>query len=436
MKTKPQKIGLLAATSLVVGNMIGAGIFVLPATLASYGSISVLGWIFSAAGALVLAKIFSNFSKILVNQSGGPYVYSKAGFGDFIGFLVAWGYWISVWITNAAIAIAIVSALSFFIPSLKENPIYAVSLGLAFIWCFTWINSRGVRASGKVQIITTVLKIIPLVFIIIGGLFLFKMNNFPDFNLTGENDFITLSAAATLTLFAFLGIESASIPAGNIENPEVNVPRATMLGTIIATLIYILGTIVLFGILPTSIFQNSPAPFAEAGKLIGGDWTGYMVAGGAAIAAIGALNGWILIAGQIPMASAKDKLFPRVFKKENSTGVPVIGLIIGSILSSIVMMMNYTDGLVEQFEFMILLSTLTVLVPYAFTSAAYALVVLDKKLNTKKIFQTMLLSALGFAFAIWAIYGSGSDTVLYGFLLLLLGVPFYVLMKWNKTKDI
>ena len=121
MKTKSQKIGLLTTTSLVVGNMIGVGIFVLPAVLSSYGSISLLGWIFTATGALILAKIFSNFSRIIVSKSGGPYVYSKAGFGDFIGFLVAWGYWIACWVGNGAIAIAIIGAASFFIPELAKD---------------------------------------------------------------------------------------------------------------------------------------------------------------------------------------------------------------------------------------------------------------------------------------------------------------------------
>ena len=129
MKTKSQKIGLLTTTSLVVGNMIGVGIFVLPAVLSSYGSISLLGWVFTATGALILAKIFSNFSRIIVNKSGGPYIYSKAGFGDFIGFLVAWGYWIACWVGNGAIAIAIIGAASFFIPELTTNSILSVSLG-------------------------------------------------------------------------------------------------------------------------------------------------------------------------------------------------------------------------------------------------------------------------------------------------------------------
>ncbi|MFT5673945.1 MAG: APA family basic amino acid/polyamine antiporter, partial [Polaribacter sp.] len=342
MGVNQKKIGLITTTSLVVGNMIGAGIFLLPASLAEFGSISLIGWFFTATGAIILAKIFSNLSKIIVNKSGGPYIYSKEGFGDFIGFLVAWGYWISCWISNAAIAIAIIGAFSFFFPILSTNSILAVALGLSMIWFFTWINSKGVQTSGKIQVVTTVLKLLPLIFIILIGAFFFSLNNFPSFNLTGESNFATFPVVAALTLYAFLGIESASIPAENIKNPEKNIPKATMLGAIITTCIYIFGTIVLFGILPTEILQNSAAPFAEAGKIIGGKYAGYFVAAGAAISGIGALNGWILIVAQIPMAAAKDKMFPRIFKKENKNGAPILGLIIGSLLSSIVMLMNFT----------------------------------------------------------------------------------------------
>jgi len=433
MSKAPQKIGLLVSTALVVGNMIGSGIFVLPAALASYGSISLLGWIFTAMGALILAKIFSNFSKIVVGKNGGPYAYARAGFGDFIGFLVAWGYWISIWVTNGAIAIAIVSALSFFFPELQTTPLYSISLGLAFIWFFTWINSLGIKESGNIQLLTTLLKLLPLLFVIVVGAFYFDSANFPSFNETDQSTFTSLSAVATLTLFAFLGLESATIPATHVENPEKTIPKATLMGTLITTCIYILGTVVLFGVLPMEVFINSPAPFAEAAKILGGDFAGYLVAAGVAIAAIGALNGWILIMGQVPMASAKDHLFPKLFKKENKKGVPVIGLIIGSLLSSWVMLMNYTEGLVKQFEFMVLLTTLCCLIPYLFTAASYVLVRLERKLGLAKRIKTILLGTLGFAYALWAIYGSGSDTVFYGFLLLLLGVPFYVFMKtYNK----
>ncbi len=435
MKGKTQKIGLLTATSLVVGNMIGVGIFVLPAVLSNYGSISILGWLLTAAGALVLAKIFSNFSKIIVSKSGGPYVYSKAGFGDFIGFLVAWGYWIACWVSNGAIAIAVIGAASFFVPELATNSTLSVSLGLGLIWIFTWINSRGIKESGRIQLITTIIKILPLLFIIVFGLFFFKIDNFPAFNLTGESNFSTLSAVATLTLYAFLGIECATIPAGDIINPEKTVPRATMLGAIITTVLYILATIVLFGILPLDTLQKSPAPFAEAAKVMGGDYGGYFVAIGVIISGIGVLNGWILITGQISMATAKDDLFPDFFKKENKKGAPVNGFVIGGVLSSIVMLMNYSEGLVDQFEFIVQLTVIATLLPYLFTAASYALIIIEKKIHTKSWVKTFVLSALGFTYSLWAIYGSGPDTVFYGFLLLIIGIPVYIYMKWIKNKE-
>ncbi len=434
MQNKTQKVGLITATSLVVGNMIGAGIYVLPATLAGYGSVTLVGWVLTALGALVLAKIFGNFSKIIVNKSGGPYTYTREGFGDFIGFLVAWGYWICLWVGNAAIVIAIIGALSFFFPVLETNKLLSVGVGLAFIWFFSWINSRGVKESGRIQVITTVIKLLPLVLIILVGAFMFDINNFPDFNLTGESNLTTIPLVATLTLYAFLGLECATIPAENIKNPEKIVPKATMYGTMISTVIYILSTVVLFGMLPVDVLQNSPAPFAEASKLIGGEFAGYFVAAGAAVSAIGALNGWILVSGQIPMATARDKLFPRIFKKENSKGAPAVAIVIGSLLTSAVMLMNFSESLVDQFEIIVLLTTFTALVPYLFTSASYALVIIEHRFHLPGRGKSVILAGLGISYSLWAIFGSGQATVFYGTLLLLLGIPFYILMKWNKKR--
>ncbi|MDT0553952.1 amino acid permease [Urechidicola vernalis] len=434
MSDNGKKIGLITSTSLVVGNMIGAGIFLLPATLAKYGSISLMGWLFTAAGALILAKIFSGFSTIIVNKSGGPYTYSKAGFGDFIGFLVAWGYWISIWVSNAGLAIAIIGGLSVFFPVLNDSPFLSVSVALGFIWFFTWINSKGVKESGRIQVITTVLKLLPLVFIIIVGAFFFSLDNFPNFNLTGNGHFETFPVVAALTLYAFLGVESATIPAENVRNPEKNVPRATMIGTIITTLVYILGTVVLFGLIPVDKLSNSAAPFAEAGEIIGGEYGSYFVAFGAIISAVGCLNGWTLLVGQLPMAAAKDNMFPRLFKKQNKNGVPILGLIIGSLLTSGILLLGMSDGLVEQFSFVVNLTVLTALIPYLFVSAAYVIVLIEKNKYPNSFLKTFLLGLLGFAYAIWAIFGSGSDVVFYGLILLLLSIPFYLLMKWNKSK--
>lgn len=435
MSEKTQKIGLITTTSLVVGNMIGVGIFVIPAALAKYGSISLLGWVFTAAGSLVLAKIFSNFSKIIVNKSGGPYAYSRAGFGDFIGFLVAWGYWICIWLGNGAIAIGVVGALSFLFPVLETNSVYQLVTGLGIIWIFTWINSRGIKESGKVQVVTTALKLIPLAFVIIVGLFFFKLDNFPAFNLTSDSNFVTFPAVAVITLYAFLGLECASIPAADVKNPEVTVPKATMIGTILTTVVYILSTVVLFGILPNDMLQGSPKPFADAAKLIAGDVGGYFVAVGVVISGLGVMNGWVLMVAQIPLATAKDELFPKIFKKENKKGAPIFGLIIGSALTSMMLLISYGGGLVDQFEFIVEMSVFAALIPFLLTAAAYVIVLIEKKLHHNNWVKTFVLGSLGFAYSLWTIWGSGSDTTFYGFMLLLTGIPFYLLMKWHKRNE-
>jgi len=424
-----EKIGLFSATSLIVGNIIGAGIFVIPASLGKFGSISILGWIFTAFGSLILAKIFSNFSKMISGHNGGPYLYTKVVLGDFLGFLVAWGYWISCWVNNAAIAVAIVSALSFFIPELNKNPILATITGLSFIWFFTFTSSRGIRSSAKIQIITTIAKLIPLLFIIFCGLFFFDTSIFPDFNITEKSNLEILPVVSVITLYAFLGLESASIPAANIKKPEKNIAIATMTGTLISTFVYIFGTIILFGILPQEILINSPAPFAEAGYLMGGKYAGYFVSAGAAISAIGALNGWILITSYMPMALAKDKLFPKILTKKNKKGFPVFSLILGSLLTSFVMSMNFSEGLVSRFEFLILLTTLSTLVPYLFVSIAYLIHFLKKRFSINIFFKKQIIAFIGISYSCWAIFGSGKETIFYGTILLLIGVPIYLIMK-------
>ena len=429
MTPQNEKIGLFSATSLIIGNIIGAGIFVLPASLGKFGSISILGWIFTASGSLILAKIFSNFSKMISGQNGGPYLYTKVVLGDFLGFLVAWGYWISCWVNNAAIAVAIVSALSFFIPELNKNPILASITGLSFIWFFTFTSSRGVRSSAKIQIFTTIAKLIPLLFIIIFGLFFFDSTIFPNFNITDKSNLEILPIVSVITLYAFLGLESASIPAANIKKPEKNIPIATMTGTLISTFVYIFGTVVLFGILPNEILINSPAPFAEAGNLIGGKYAGYFISAGAAVSAIGALNGWILITSYMPMTLAKDKLFPKILTKKNKKGFPVVSLVLGSILTSIVMSMNFNEGLVSRFEFLILLTTLSTLIPYLFVSVAYLTYYLKKKFSVNILYKKQIIAILGILYSCWAIFGSGKESVFYGTILLLIGVPVYITMK-------
>jgi len=406
----------------------------MPAALAAYGGISILGWLASSLGTFVLALVFSKLSKLFLEKAGGPYAYTKSGFGEFAGFLVAWGYWISIWIGMAIMAIAFVSALTVLFPILGNNPLVSVLTGLSAIWLLTWINSKGVRESGKIQVVTTILKLTPIVMIIVGGFFFFNIDNFIPFNVSDSSSFEAIAITSTMTLYAFLGFESATIPSDNVKNPGKTIPKATMLGTLITTVVYILGTIAVMGMVPLGELAISPAPFADAMGVMTGELGRGLVAGGAAIAAFGALNGWILIVGQLPKATAKDKLFPGIFKKENKKGVPVYGMLIGSALASLVMLMNYTEGLVEQFRFLILLGTMIAVVPYLFSAAAYVSILLEKKLPSQPWLGIYGMGSLAFSYSLWAIFGAGEESVFWGFILLMLGIPFYVFVKW-KNKD-
>ncbi len=428
----PKKIGIWTSTSLVMGNMIASAMFMLPATLSSYGSISLIGWVVSGLGAICLALVFSWLSQLMPVANGGPYAYTREGLGDFAAFLVAWGYWLSIWSTNAAIAVAFLSYLTVFFPALGINSMFAVGVGLSAIWFLTWINTRGIRDAGAVQVITTILKIAPLLFVTIGGLFYINTENYFPFNSSGTSDINAITTTATLTLFAFLGLECATIPSGQVENPEKTVPRATLYGTLAVTLLYILGTVVIMGVLSPTTLQTSKAPFADAAASMWGEWARYLVAGGAVMSTFGALNGWILMQGQIPAAAAVDKLFPSVLKTENKFGSPYISIIAGSVFVSFLLLMNFSRSLADTYQFIILLSTMTVLVPYLFSAVSFAILAVRTKQLKWNSATKLTIALLAFGYSMWAVGGSGQETVYWGFLLLMAGVPLY---GWSKMRS-
>jgi basic amino acid/polyamine antiporter, APA family len=427
----PKKIGIWTSTSLVMGNMIASAMFMLPATLSSYGSISLIGWVVSGLGAICLALVFSWLSQLMPVANGGPYAYTREGLGDFAAFLVAWGYWLSIWSTNAAIAVAFLSYLTVFAPALGVNSMLAVGVGLSSIWFLTWINTRGIRDAGAVQVVTTILKIAPLLLVTIGGLFYIHTENYFPFNSSGTSDINAITTTATLTLFAFLGLECATIPSGQVENPEKTVPRATLYGTLAVTLLYILGTVVIMGVLSPSMLQTSKAPFADAAASMWGEWARYLVAGGAVMSTFGALNGWILMQGQIPAAAAVDKLFPSVLKTENKFGSPYISIIAGSVFVSFLLLMNFSRSLADTYQFIILLSTMTVLVPYLFSTVSFAILAVRSKQLKWNSGTKLTIALLAFGYSMWAVGGSGEETVYWGFLLLMAGVPLY---GWSKMR--
>ena len=421
--TPSRSLGFWTAVALVMGNMIGSGVFLLPSSLAPFGGISLIGWVLSAGGSVCLALVFARLARFNP-LAGGPYAYTRQAFGDLPGFLIAWGYWISVWSTEAALSVALVGYLDPFVPSLVRTPSTAAAMAVALVWVLTVLNVVGLRAAGRMQVVTTVLKILPLLVIGVAGLVVLDPSHFP-ITSSGTNLGRDVTAAGTLTLWAFLGLECATIPADSIADPDRTIPRATILGTLLTAVIYILSTVGVMGVLPPAALARSTAPFADAARALAGNGAASLVALGAAISCFGALNGWILVAGQFPLAVAQDGLFPRVFGVLSNRGTPARGIVIGGVLASALILMNFSRALVQLFTFIILLATLSTLVPYTFCSVAALL--LDRQSPGMRLSRgPMVLAALAFVYSVWAIAGAGAEVVYSGFLLLLCGLPVYV----------
>jgi basic amino acid/polyamine antiporter, APA family len=422
-----RSLGLAATTSIVIGNMVGSGIFLLPASLAAYGVYSLWGWIVSTAGALLLARVFSRLAR-RAPRAGGPYAYPCEVFGDFAGFLLAWMYWISIAAAVAAIAVAFASYLASLLPLLGTHRLAGAGAALAATWLLTGVSILGVRAAGRLQLITVILKVAPLLVFALWGIFYFNPHMLTS-GLTAQSAPAAVDSSAALAMWAFLGLECATIPADHVENPERTIPRATLYGTAIAAALYILCTTAVMGIIPAGSLAHSNAPFADAARLLWGGWAGNLIAVAAIISCFGALNGWILMSGQFPQAAARDKLFPQLLARESDRGTPVPGLVFSSVVATLLILMNYSRSLVDTFNVTILIATFFTLVPYMLCSMAELLLGRGDKARGRNI----VLASLAFAFALWATAGAGRDTLYWGTLLMLAGLPLYAWQKWAQA---
>jgi basic amino acid/polyamine antiporter, APA family len=452
MSTKPTKLqdeplilkrelGLAAATAIVIGNTIGSGILMAPQGLAaaSNPTATIIAWIITSFGSILLALSFAKLGSSLP-ETGGPIVYTKEAFGEFAAFLVAWIYWIAVWVGDAAIITAAVSYLSYFFPMIGDNRLLAFSISSAILWIFTFINVRGVKGAGTVSLVTTICKILPLIIFAIIAAMHFDNSNFATVSSNNNIGLSTLPVAVGITLWSFLGLESATIAAGEIKNPKRNIKLSTIYGTVITAVIYIAISVLAIGAMPQNKLAVSNAPLAEIiNTLTSGSWGSTLIALGAVISIIGTISGWILLSGRCAYAAAKDNLFPKIFTKihpKNKT--PYTAIIISSIGTNILLVTTYVHTLTSAFNFILLLSTLAILPVYTFTAAAEIMLLRkdSTKFNLFTFVKNSILALLAFAYSIYAIYGTGAQIVMYGFILMLTGIPFYIFIKLqNKTKD-
>ncbi|HZP13434.1 MAG TPA: amino acid permease [Nevskiaceae bacterium] len=419
-------LSLPMAIGLVFGNMVGSGIFLLPATMAPYGGVSALGWLFTATGALLLAITFAWLARTQA-VAGGIYAYTRMAFGDFAGFLVAWSYWISIWVTNAALATATVSYLSALVPSLAQSNVLAGATALAFLWMLTGVSIHSVRAAGVVQLTTSIFKLAPLLLLMLMGVLYMHPDNLVPFNPTGKSTMQATSAAAALALWAMLGLESATVASAKVVDPARNVARATLIGTALAAIVTALVCVGAMAIVPPAVLAKSNAPFADVANVVWGGAGGKIMAVVGFISAFGCMNGWILLQGQLSQAMARDGLLPPSFARENERATPTFALVVGSVIASIMIVLNYTGPLVAVFTFLSLLATLANLVPYLFSAMAALILLRKGPIPLTRGRATVLLAAS--AYALWTIYGAGQEVVFWGFLLLLSGLPVFVWLR-------
>jgi basic amino acid/polyamine antiporter, APA family len=422
---RPQLLGFWMCVALVVGNSIGSGVFLLPASLAPFGLNSAWAWGFTASGAVLLAIVFSRLSRAYP-AAGGPYAYVHLAFGPLTAFIVAWGYWISIWVGNAAIATGSVSYLSPLLPWIADVPGASAAVTLFFLWLLTFVNWYGIHASGWVQSVTTVLKVLPLVAVVALGLFSVRSTDVAaaagvPISLNG------ITAAATLTLWALLGLESATIPADKVADPGRTIPAATLLGTVLTAVICAIACTTVLLLVPAATLAQSNAPFVDLATRFWGAGAGRLLAVFAAISGFGALNGWILLQGELPSAMAKRGVFPRIFARESSRHTPGFALCFGSGLVTLLILANYQKSMVSIFTFMILLSTSACLVMYALCALALLRLQWTGRLGQARR-GSVPLSVVGIiaaAYSLWAIVGAGAEAAIWGAVLLLLGVPMY-----------
>src|SRR3974390_2419218 len=430
------QFGLAAAMALIVGSIIGVGIFNLPTSLAGYGPITLVSMALTTVGALALAMLFAALSRRLP-ADGGPYAYARVAFGNWFGFANAWSYWITAWAGNAAIALGRVLYVEQFVNTGHKKG-FSILLVLVGLWVPALINLSGVKNMGLMQVVTTILTFFAVGFMAIVGLFYITGANYSPFNVSGMSTGSAIGGGMGIALFSCLGVETASVAAGKVRDPDRNIPRSTILGTLATAVVYMLSLTAVFGILSSSQLANSTAPFSDAANaMFGGAWAGDVMAVLVIISGIGALNGWTMICAEMPLAAANDGLFSERFKRISKAGVPAFGIVVSTALASIAMIVNFLgSGGATVFTTLVLMTGITAAIPYGFSALAQIKWRLmdHRTLETPPLGRDQTLAVVSLVFSvlfIWYSRNIGNSFWVYWapFLLagaaLLAGIPVY-----------
>ncbi len=433
---KARTLGLTSATGLVVGSVVGTGVFAMPAVLADAGtsSIAVLGVI--ALGAMLLAAMFGQLTRRIPNSDGGLYAYARHEFGDFAGYLTGWCYWIQAWAGNAAI----VAAWVFYVDALfgiKPSGIGNWGIALSGLWIPALINLAGVRQMAWFQNLTVVLKFLPLLFVGVVGWFFVSKGNFGAFNASGGSLYSAIGIAAGVALFSFIGIEVAAVTAKRVKNPQVNVGRASLLGTGASAILYLAVSAAIMGLVPHHELINNTAPFVTAFGTIftHGIWAGKLVAALAVVSGIGALNGWTLVTAEVSRAAAQDGLFPQAFAWNDRKHTAWFGVLTAALLPSLLMLWSYTTAAgLTVFTDLVDLTVVMVAIPYLFSACAQLayLVSRRRRVQGRQLIRDLAIAGAGVLFSLWVTFAAGYKSVYQALILVLAGVVIYAFLKARR----
>ncbi|MGL5999079.1 arginine-ornithine antiporter [Pseudomonas sp. WS 5059] len=445
MSESPGKLRLGALVALVVGSMIGGGIFSLPQNMAASADVGavLIGWVITAVGMLTLAFVFQTLANRKPDLDGGVYAYAKAGFGDYMGFSSAWGYWISAWLGNVGYFVLLFSTLGYFFPIFGEGNTPAAVIGASvLLWAVHFLVLRGIKEAAFINLVTTVAKVVPLVLFVLIALFAFKLDIFtadiwgvknPDLGSVMNQ----VRNMMLVTVWVFIGIEGASIFSSRAEKRS-DVGKATVIGFITVLLFLMLVNVLSLGIMtqPELAKLQNPSMAAVLEHVVG-HWGAVLISVGLIISLLGALLSWVLLCAEIMFAAAKDHTMPEFLRKENANHVPVNALWLTNAMVQIFLVITLFSA--STYLSLIYLATSMILVPYLW-SAAYALLLAvrgetyEAALAERK--KDLFIGSIALIYAVWLLYAGGTKYLLLSALLYAPGAILFAKAKRELGKPI
>jgi len=438
-QAKAHALGLTSATALVIGSIVGTGVFTMPAVMASAGTMSLLVLGVISLGAMLLAVLFGQLTRRIPNSDGGLYAYSRHEFGDFAGYLVGWCYWIQAWAGNAAI----VASWVFYVEALfnMTNPSAMTSFSIAMVglWIPAAINLAGVKQMAWFQNVTVVLKFLPLLFVGVIGWFFVSGSNFPKFNASGGSLYSAIGIAAGVALFSFIGVEAAAMTARRVRDPRRNVSRASIIGTAACAIIYVLVTAVIMGLVPHDTLIGTGSPFVNAVQAMFPSiaHAGQIMAAVAVISGIGALNGWTLIVTETSEAMAKDNMFPRPFAWTDRKNTPWFGILVGTALPSLLMLWRYSASTgLTVFTYLVDLTVVTVAIPYFMSALAQLTFLVSRRRRVQgwQLARDATVAGASVLFAMWVTFAAGYQVVYQALVVIMAGLVMYAFLNARRQR--